>query len=899
MEGKQTAVSLFSKGSDFCKLFVQKTLLQLNSEQFWDYFTIAKTLSQASRRFKRDDDIEISGPQHLCSLYLGAIQQCKVKGFGPTTDVGVKSCDLEDLFNEDLTIKKFSSLLLKKGPGDCLFAHLFPKTLPRHLIPLVATYLDFASNFCPHRGFCDNADKAKCTRSVDEALPRISSSVSLMIAAGVYSPVCKDTRGFRDSSWTHFESVEGSSNMERAIALMDRVLFGLAFVPPGDGEVFFSRQSEFSSSVLVADTAYSIHTSDRFAEFRVAAGDLVPVSIVNRVEKVLDFPSGAWAELRDRQLTIPLMAYALEQSKSIALEKGGLRIDVPRTLKANFVLVNRDNVNDLLESVTRLSDEDTRLYLDLLLCASRGNPALDGLSIYMSDESTIPIADLASSIDGFLPLLDEEQIQAFPLAFLCSDKKFSREPTGNTLALTWAMVRAGGIGTDSVNMAQPADRDGTTQLIERICSRSSMLLLEKNIQEYQSLEARLNQKIWSNDQALYSLPNNREVYTLLKGTALGKKELVSNKLRHLYRDKNRYSKVAILVFDGLGYVPLRWAATDYPRLDKILANQAATAVGVSMRPTLTAVNHCALLSDLEVHEDVFLNRGTGSFGSASLSRFQKKWDGPKVLDTDRCLFNLVEGGEFISQFHPKSSLLSQCITNGYGRYTKIDGYVDAIRVALESESRFCVSQVNIMDRFLENYIAGTFIKHPSDFIVHTISLVKQAFQQISRNIQPDTLVLVVSDHGLGWWPGNQVISTIRMAESIASPLPGCSSEVAPWGGDQCIVFKRNGTPIALMKPDTGTRRVASIFPLTLDAARYLLSSQGFVKLREECEVKTVERPRPLDPLVILLGRDKVFSSLDGKEWQYFAGLHGGMSAWEMLVPIMCFDASDMDGGDGN
>jgi|GEM_PF-6202921 len=884
----------FGIGSAFSSKLKLKVKDALVKKGFWQLFSKIDHIEKFSSKLKDESNVQFTGFPILCKQYIDALSIAGHRGFSCVSEnqFSIKSYPLENIFLK-LSISNFSNHMMMNESNRCFLDRCDSSDIPDVYAPFIASYFSMISDFCPLKGTCKNSDKILCLNYSKSISRQIIREIDVMMGYDIYCPITTQIKGFSEDSWCSFEQIEAESNFERAFALFERTLYGLAFQPIGYESRFYSVRNSFDNSTLSADLAYALNDIDGLL---AASSDIIGLAgrdTQMRVEKTLleksQYSSTSVYDAKKATLIISLL---LEEVKEQVRIITGLKVDVDLTLRQNISILDRKKSHELLTTFkSSLLNTDFKEFLGLWAASVLNRTDFNEVKICLFDSSVITGGTLLKAVNEQMQLDPQLRIETPLLILLHRDAKPAQPFKSSDLHLLRILSRTNLINPSEIEFTEGQSTDGLEKSIQNLTKDDTIRLIVKDFDAYLDAEDEVNRRFW-NGKEWQNLPTNKDVYSLLKGIILGKKDLIFAPLRHFYRDIKEYRSVSILVFDGLGYIPLFWT-TRLEHLSTVLRKPLLTGYALSVTPSLTAVNHCALIANEEIHEDYMLQVDSGASENSitkTLAKFQDFSYSNTILDCNRALLNYTNSGEFISYHKPDGSNLSKCISEGCGsNYKMVDSYVNAIRECLRTEKKVCISQVNILDKYLEAFQRRRIAENPNEYYEHAKNLVESAFHTIDENIEPERLVVIVSDHGLGWWRSENSIRPFEIAEEIASCIGGRFS--APKDEEGGIDFVIEDKPILMMKPESGPRRVASIFPLNIMGEKMISKIRFSEGITNSFDIRLIKNRRSFDPGLVLVAKDKIIARRRDND-KYFVGLHGGISAQEMIVPVMCFSYDD-------
>lgn len=895
---------LFGQGSEVAETIISEARKLLSTRDFWQKFTKAHTLCALSRTFENEQPVMVNGNAYAVDLYLHCWK--KTGGSGLSRYDGCasafKSVHLDEIFASDFDLDLLSKALLKEEHSHCCFDRLKIRSrVPPHLIPFLAAYLRIVVRSCPKLGTCNNSDKMKCVETFLNHIETMTSKILMCLSCRAYYPTFLGACGSGEMTWSNFRDFKASSGLEACMILMERESFGSCFLPPdysSDG-YFYSIFDGISRSLIAADLWYNLFRNRRVEGCYEQLKHSLPRDIWLRFQRIIRFFEQYPQFSEEPVKKNVLLLWALIRSKSSLKESVGVRIDPLSTISASTMILTRRLLESfgLIDAEMRAGSEIERA-LKLFVLAELNLQTITSLTFVLSDGSRLLGSELVDRIkavkspQGRAAIMKMSPLEVLIRTSWEHELSFSPE----VLAQYYLLCRTKVLDPTKVKLkySPTPEPQRFIDLIRNLASPEMFQVVTKDFSRYLAIEEMANETLWRLGPEKLGLPTNSDVYSLIKGMVCGDKRFVNASFRHLWRNPASYNHIVILVFDGLGYLFLSWLSDMIPRLSRIVRSENCTAIAASCLPSLTAVNHSALLAAATIPEDYFfvesIDQGI---------RFGKYLDNPQgkksLISQDRAILRYAEDGEFVSIHHPDSSYLGRAISSGFKFYTRPDSYVGAISRALRTSHKICVSQVNIFDKFLENYQPRHFSSSIQEYLAFSKEILYNAFNCIDENISPDTCVVLVADHGLGWWRGDKIISPETVAEGIARKIPS-GSIGRPAREDSPIEIRRAHQTIAYFIPSVGPRRLASVFAQQSENQSMIVDAISLGSFSDHFHVMRVPHPKPHEPTVVLVSKSQVVSKIHPTKKNlkdgYIVGIHGGLSVQEILVPVMVFDYED-------
>lgn len=445
--------------------------------------------------------------------------------------------------------------------------------------------------------------------------------------------------------------------------------------------------------------------------------------------------------------------------------------------------------------------------------------------------------------------------------------------------------------------------DDPLKILNELCKKDIVSNSKKNvieqIEEFSRIDFYLKNKLEKRihrsnkiSESLYnsnhSLINSEDIYLFFKSILLKNVSLLGkikdnekqNTLHTFYNLVREKKNIRILIFDGIGYSVLKWASSNVNGLEKFkkVFNKGRIIPALNQIPTLTGVNHAALLTQSKLFEDTFICKQDRT-RVQNVNHSQEEY-----FRYDESLLDLNDSIGIYSTvpFHKgNKSLLTKIIYPHAQNYNKTDYFINTIRSALNSSDKFTISQVNLCDYMLDNRNKDK-LTNVEEYYELYFQLIGSIFENIYQNIKYDDAVIITSDHGLAYLTNEQRLDT---KEFLTKTFKNFDIRKRKHCWNLGYTLRDLSFDFEFL-PKINPRRVASIFMKSdevrkMDCVEEYLKSSPFNKY---FVLTRIDEPREcLDPNFVLVFNEKFLSKKRIKK--NIGGLHGGISVHESIIPF--------------
>lgn len=912
-------------GPRYGKKLEQKVMDILNKENFWKNLTSLDEKLKILESFEPKNVklfIEIKDKNLLKILQTTSIFKTDKITFNSEEYKINEKCltiEFENLFDK-YSIEKLIDLFFPEKKDEFFFS----KITELYKNPIISLYticyLDDISNFCTEAQKFDNETKEECYQCFKKHFKKIEKQIELIIERGTYYPFFSFTsKGLSEKNIFDLNTLE-LNYFERNLLIMENFLFNNIILTEDlySQDYIFSFNANLNQESLIIITFLNmINYHENFEIPNKFKNTLIKGKYFDKINFIAKFYNQI--QILQTSLDDFLFAYMFHVYKKELYKYTGYNVSYRKTLKKWNPTYLKKHFDEI-ESLLTKDDEIILKFCDLLLLKNIFNDIsklneelrLENDTLIEGKEyfnELIRAIDFEKRIEKFLSAPSILKILVINKSGEEKLEKFLEEDNNfeNFIKSSSDLVLYEKFNLNFEKLVDKFYNPWNVNLenkIKQFSKFNTQSLFYNNIDKFLEIELELNSNIFEEIKKRTTiLPTSNDVYFLLKSIITGNSDLIRNKdLKRFFRDKNKYKRIIILVFDGLGYALLRWGSYFFKELKNILEDENNYSIIQAKLPTLTGVNHIALLSGKEAYEDNFFKR-------LHNSSFEKIEEGKKfktyrittqaefeLFDTTSDLFSYVpENYLFVTAHKTRNlSFLSRVIA----RSIKIDDVEEALQYtaqigeALKSNKKVIISQVNVFDQFIEDYskIPTKDIYALWNFYKPFLGNVKDL---IKNHLKEDSLLIITADHGLTWVKSQNVINIENLfSEKINEKLKnfkitGFKKEYSPNNPYLKIII--NGGEIgALFFPPNGPRRVASFYLIEKG-----IKEELYKALNEISEgrflVKKIDTPRHFDPDIVLVLNNHILHNKKYSENKFYTGQHGGISIHEVFTPLIIFD----------